>query len=100
MSPPPFVSRFDFGGGWSLKVERMRKALFSLTIVFLPLTAGCRTAPSSAPSPSTGMNGIAQSQKTKQDLAIESIKRRSGLVQVDPEDLQKSVVVADLHGFY
>ncbi|HZV06814.1 MAG TPA: hypothetical protein VE999_17155, partial [Gemmataceae bacterium] len=77
----------------------MRRALFSPAIVFLALTAGCRSVPPSAPNPTPGPNGVAQSQKTKLDLAMESIKRRGGAVQIDQEDLQKSVVVADLHGF-
>src|SRR5579875_3530879 len=60
-------------------------------------------APASAAGPNkaaTGPNGAALSQKTKQDLGIESVTKRGGIVKVDFDGLQKYVVFADLHGFY
>ena len=77
----------------------MRCLLFTLLFALAPLAAGCRSGPSRAPRPAAGAKGVAQTQKTKQDLAIASITRRGGMVQVDLNDLQKGVVFADLHGF-
>src|SRR5579885_1088962 len=48
----------------------------------------------------TGPNGVALGKKTKQDLAIESVMKRCGIVRVDFNGLEKFVVVADLHGFH
>lgn len=47
-----------------------------------------------------GPNGVPLGQKTKQDLAIESVTKRGGVVQIEFEGFQKFVVVADLHGFH
>lgn len=58
-----------------------------------PATAAAQNKDAKAP------NGVALSKKTKQDLAIESVMKRGGTVQVDFNGMEKFVVVADLHGF-
>src|SRR5579875_1343134 len=77
----------------------MGRLLFSLGLALPTLMCGCRNGPPSAPN-STAPNGVALGKKTKQDLAIESILKRGGLVLVEFDGLEKSVVVADLHGFH
>lgn len=59
------------------------------------------TNPAAGPNQTVlGPNGVPLGQKTKQDLAIESVVKRGGVVRVEYEGLQKFVVVADLHGFH
>ncbi len=108
----------------------MHRVLFSLTFAVVALMSGCQSSPPSAPNPAadpgsanplsrlfrgnpansqaaaspnkgaTGPNGAALGQKTKQDLGIESVMKRGGVVKVEFDGLQKFVVFADLHGFY
>jgi hypothetical protein len=47
-----------------------------------------------------GPNGAALSKKTKQDLGIENVMKRQGMVQLEFDGLNKFVVMADLHGFH
>lgn len=86
----------------------MRRLLFALTWVVLPLAAGCRNGPSradgdnppDAASPSADPAAQALEAQKKKQSAIASVLTRGGMVQVDPEDWQQSVVLVDLHGFY
>jgi uncharacterized protein YjbI with pentapeptide repeats len=103
--------------------DGMRRVRFSLTFAVLALATGCQNSPSRAPNPpaevgntglfsrlfhsnssrpaksTAGPNGVALGKKTKQDLAIESVLKRGGMVQVDFDGLNKYVTFADLHGF-
>lgn len=105
----------------------MRRMLFSLHFALLVLASGCQSSPPSAPAPNAGganngflsqlfaskspkkpnpkaaplgPNGVPLGEKTKQDLAIESVMKRGGAITVEFEGLRKLVAVADLHGFY
>ncbi|HEY7330902.1 MAG TPA: hypothetical protein VH592_24895 [Gemmataceae bacterium] len=46
-----------------------------------------------------GPNGVALGKKTKQDLGIENVMKRQGMVRVEFDGLNKYVDFADLHGF-
>ncbi len=105
----------------------MRRMLFSLLFAILALASGCQSGPPRAPGPKAGEanpslfsrlfaskssnkpdpktvplgpDGTPLGEKTKQDLAIESVLKRQGTVTLEYEGLRKFVVVADLHGFH
>jgi Leucine-rich repeat (LRR) protein len=88
----------------------MRSVPLALMFAVGALCGGCHATPTGAPRPASTSPPSALSQKTssqtppltpktKQDLALEAIKKRGGFVRVDPSELQKPAVYADLHGF-
>jgi hypothetical protein len=81
------------------KAERMRTYYLFLMLVLAPLAAGCKNKPSGAPAAATGPNTPLKEAMAKRQTDLDAIKKKGGVIQVDPEEAGKPVVKADLHGF-
>jgi hypothetical protein len=100
----------------------MRSTPFILMFGIAALSGGCRSTPANAPNAGASAKPSAVAQKTtakptalaqkkspqqpepppktKQDLALEAIRKRGGFVRVETDGVKKTVLAADLHGFY
>jgi hypothetical protein len=76
------------------KEEGMRSLHLLVQFGFLTLAAGCMANPFDTRLP---LSPVTDAKSRKQ--LFEAIRRKGGEVRVDSEDPNKSVLVADLHGF-
>jgi internalin A len=82
-----------------VKAERMRTLFLSLMLALAPLVAGCKNKPSGPPAAAAGPNTPLKEAIAKRQTDLDAIKKKGGVIQVDPNEAGNPVVKADLHGF-